>query len=551
MRKNIFLLSLISLLSYSFLSAQSSQYFIQFKYKKSNFTLQNPSAYLSARALQRRAKQNIIIDSLDLPVVPFYIDSIKNHVSRITGITKWLNGAVVEVSDSSQLDYMLNNFWFVSNYTKVKDAEKSASTKSKFEKKIAANFNQNCCIDSFYNYASNQILMLHGDAIHQQGYFGQGMQIAILDAGFDNVQFNPPFQNLWQQNKILGFYNFVFQQDSVFTDAEHGAEVLSTMGMNLPNVFVGTSPQASFYLYETEDDYSENLVEEYYWSIGAEHADSIGADLINSSLGYNQFDFKPNNHSYSDLNGKTDPSAIAASTAGLKGILVCVAAGNEALDSWHFIGSPADADNILTVGAVDEYRNHAPFSSYGPTADGRIKPDVCAKGLNSTIIGSSNYIEFGSGTSFASPTMCGMAASLWSKYPDKTAKEIRDAIKESANLFSNPDDSFGYGIPDFKIADLILSDNKSTIFYSSVEPIIFPNPATNQCSIFFHSNKSQQGFVYLYDVSGRQILTNNFWTYENVYDTFNWGDTKNIERGVYFVRLFLNDEWRVLKFVKQ
>ncbi len=531
--------------------AQNAQYFVAFRYKKSNFDLQHPLQYLSQKAIDRRTRQGIGIDSSDLPVVKFYVDSVKNHSIKIAGISKWLNGAIVEVTDSSQLNYLLT-LPFVMRYEKVKAAEKSISA-TKFKEQISQPLSTaNCCDYTYYGWTSNQVIQMHGEALHQQNFQGQNMQIAILDAGFIGVEHNSAYQNLWQENRILGFHNFTFQTDSVFTDAEHGGNVLSCMGVNLPGQFVGTAPQASFYLFETENNYSENLVEEYFWSVGAEHADSIGVDLINSSLGYTTFDFVPNNHVYAhDMNGHTNPSSIAASMAGQKGILVCVAAGNEGANNWHYISSPADADNILTVGAVDDNRHHAFFSSFGPSADGRVKPDVCAKGLNTAVITKDNYIAQGSGTSFASPTLCGLAACLWQKYPNKTAAEVRKAIQQSAHLYATPDDSMGYGIPDFRLADMILSGVNNALFNKNNNPVIFPNPTLHACAIYFYSNAEQQAYAELYGIDGRLMGATYFNSYENIFDTYSWDATQNLSRGVYFIRLRLNGNVYNLKLVKQ
>ena len=519
-----------------------AQYYIQFRYKKSNYDLQNPLAYLSQRAIDRRTKQNISFDSLDLPVVKYYLDSIKNHSTKICGITKWLNGAVIEVSDSSQLLYLINYFSFVKSFKKVKLAEKS-TLQSKFSAEQLTKFNPslNCCANnSNYGWAANQITQMHGEDLHSQNFKGNGMQIAILDGGFTNIQKNSSFQNLWQEGRIAGFRNFVFQTDSVFTDAEHGGAVLSIMGVNLPNIFVGTAPQATFYLFETEDNFSENSSEEYFWSMGAEAADSIGVDLINSSLGYTTFDAGLNNHQWAtDMDGKSNPSAIAASIAGSKGILVCVAAGNSGNSSWHYISSPADADNILTMGSVDINRKHSTFSSWGPSADRRVKPDVCTMGENTIVVGESNTLNIGSGTSFASPLLCGMAACLWQKYPNKSAAEIRQAIRQCSHLFASPNDSMGYGIPDFRIADMLLSGINNPLFDENNKPFLFPNPSPENCSIYSFSNSDQQAYAELYDLIGKLITTNY------------WNELKTIVKGLYLIRFRINNNTYNLKWVKE
>ena len=537
--------------SVKIVSAQfAKQFFVQFKYKKSNYSLQNPLAYLSNRSIERRNRQGIAIDSFDLPVVKYYVDSVANLGLQIVGISKWLNGAIVNSKDTNLMKQVLR-FPFVKNYVQVKDAEKSTTSINKFSAEKIETALTNFSSDSYYGYAASQIIQMNGDDLHRQGKTGEGMQIAILDAGFINIQSNPTFRNLWQQNRILGFHNFVFQIDSVFKDAAHGAEVLSTMATNLPNTFVGTAPAASFYLFETEDGYSENPVEEYYWSLGAEKADSAGADLINTSLGYNQFDNPKYNHTYADMDGKTTPCAKAASIAGSRGMLICISAGNEGQNNWRYIGTPTDAFNILSIGAVDVNRAHARFSSFGPSVDGRVKPDVCAMGENAAIITSENYIANGSGTSFSSPILCGLAACLWQKYPTKNAAEIRDAIRQSANLFLQPNDSLGYGIPDFRLADYLLSGSSNTLFDKNHSPILYPNPSANYFCLYSFSDSVQTATAELFDVTGKKMLDKTFVGNQNTFQSFKWNETANLSTGLYLIDFKINGTIYHLKFVKQ
>ena len=527
------------------------QYFVAFNFKKSNYSLQSPQNYLSARAIARRNRQGIAIDSLDLPVVPFYLDSIKKAGLQIVGITKWLNGVIVNANDSVALNH-LQQMWFVKNFVQVKDAAKSAANISKFgQENFLEKASSIISATDISGYAATQIEMLHGEVLHQQGFTGEGMQIAILDGGFTNVNKNLAFQNLWHENRMLGFYDFVHQQDSVFTNAAHGSNVLSLMAGNYPNTFMGTASSASFYLFETENDDSEYPVEEYFWSVGAEKADSLGVDLFNTSLGYTQFDNSKFNHTNADMDGKTTPAAKAASIAGSRGILICIAAGNEGSANWHFISTPADANNILTVGSVNSNREHSIFSSWGPSADGRIKPDVCTMGEKAVVINTSNELNYGSGTSYASPILCGMVACLWQKYPNKTAAEIRDAVRQSAHLFQNPNGAMGYGIPDFRIADMLLSGKSNALLQTSVSPFLFPNPSMNVVSFYFYSNANQQAYAELFDVSGKKIMDTYFNTYQNTFDSFQWNEVNQLERGVYFIQLQINQAHITLKFVKQ
>jgi hypothetical protein len=522
-------------------------YFIEFSNKKSSFSISNPAVYLSSKALLRRGKQNIKIDSTDLPLVQKYVDSIHAKGVKIIGKSKWLNGVLITTNDSAALANIYQ-FPFVKSHLQVKNKlSKSATTISKFEATKSSTNNVFNLND--YGAAATQIKMCNIDFLHRQGFTGKGLQIAVLDAGFINADNNPAFQNLWNENRILGFYDFVHQHDSVFTDAHHGASVLSCMAVNQPQNFIGTSPDASFYLYQTEDIYSEYPVEEYFWSIGAEMADSIGADLINSSLGYNWFDDSKYNHAYQDMNGKTCPASKAASLAGSKGMIVCISAGNEGTNAWYHIGTPADADHILTVGSVTADRQHSTFSSHGNSADGRVKPNVCTMGENTALVGEYNNVEYGSGTSFASPLLCGMAACLWQKYPNKSAVQVEKAIMQSANYYHYPTDSFGFGIPDFYVADKILGIGQNLIDNNN-NVVIFPNPSKTGLSVFALSNSNQTGEIIIYNMTGLSVFDKKFATNNASHLYLEYPDTNNLPTGNYIINVKLNATTYNLEWVK-
>jgi subtilisin family serine protease len=225
--------------------------------------------------------------------------------------------------------------------------------------------------------------------------------------------------------------------------------VLSTMGAKKSRKIFGAAPDADYILLRTEDVFSENLIEEYMWVCAAEFADSSGADIINSSLGYTTFDDSLQNHTYEDMDGETTPISIGAGIACNKGIIVVSSAGNSGSSSWRFIGAPADNFDVLSVGAVDENEEITSFSSYGPNSDGALKPNVVAQGKNTVIISSSDTVRTGSGTSFSSPITAGMVACLWGAQPTQTPAAVKDAIYKSADRYLNPDDQFGYGVADY------------------------------------------------------------------------------------------------------
>jgi hypothetical protein len=342
-----------------------------------------------------------------------------------------------------------------------------------------------------YGEAQTQIKIMNGIKLHDMGFKGEGMVIAILDAGFSNVNTMPQFDSLFKNNQILGTRDLVEFDGDVYKDDSHGMNVLSCMGANIPGVIVGTAPKASYWLIRTEDGATEFPVEEANWVIGAEYADSVGADVLNSSLGYTGFegDFK---RKYSILDGKTSIATLGADIAASKGIIICTSAGNSGESKeWKYIGAPADANNVLSVGGVNKSKDRSTFSSYGPTADGRIKPTVSAVATNS-IVAEGDGAGTSNGTSFASPILCGMVACLWQANPTKTYAEVMDAIIKSGSHYTKPDNSFGYGVPDFHYANLLLG-NVST-FNTEQDQLISPviSDFTNWIDIRYYSASNQE-----------------------------------------------------------
>jgi hypothetical protein len=301
--------------------------------------------------------------------------------------------------------------------------------------------------------------MLNGIALHDLGYDGMGMTIAVLDAGFTNTNTIPAFSYLWNNNRILGYKDFVSPQaPNLFSSHTHGTSVLSTMGAYLPGDMVGTAPQASYWLLRSEDGATEYLVEELNWVSAAEFADSVGADIINSSLGYTTFDNPAQDHTYQDMNGNTTPVTIGADKAVSKGMIVVNSAGNSGGSSWQYIGAPADGDSVFSIGAVNSIGAYVSFSSTGPTSDGRTKPDVVAQGSGTTIINAgTGNVSTGSGTSFSSPVTAGMVSCLWQAHPNRRNTEILEAIRQSGSLAGNPDQQLGWGIPNYLTAHNLLS----------------------------------------------------------------------------------------------
>ena len=402
-----------------------------------DYSLQKPEMYLSKKSIERRKRQGLEIDSTDLPVCKKYVDAIRKKGVHVLVTGKWDNFVTVSCNDS-MLIAEIAGLPFVRSTERVwRGVAKRASERDSL-------INKPLRTDSLYGPAITQIKMSHADRLHEAGFKGQGMTIAVIDAGFHNVDKIEAMKNI----NILGTRDFVNPEADIYAESSHGMSVLSCMAMNQPNVMIGTAPEASYWLLRSEDEYSENLVEQDYWAAAIEFADSVGVDLVNTSLGYYSFYDPTKNYRYRDLNGHYALMSREAAKAADKGIVVVCSAGNSGSGSWKKITPPGDAENVITVGAVNKYGVLAPFSSVGNTADGRVKPDVVAVGLGSDVMGTDGNLRHANGTSFSSPIMCGMVACLWQACPELTAKEIIELVRRSGDRAVFPDNIYGYGIPD-------------------------------------------------------------------------------------------------------
>ena len=433
-------------------------YLIKFKDKNNSpYSIENPEEFLSERAIQRRQKYNIPITEQDIPVNQGYIQQLKDLGFTVFAISKWMNHAIVYSEDSTLIEEAHKLAFVVSDSIVVKK-DKKTIVKNDEKIEIVLSPDEEPTFD--YGKGENQITMLNVHKLHNKGYTGKGIVMAILDAGFYRADSLKGFDSIRVNNQILGTKDFVERDGDVYKDGAHGMQVLSTIAAYLPGKLIGSAPSAEFWLLRSEDDRSENIVEEYYWVSAAEFADSVGADMIHSSLGYNNFDIKSLSHSYEDMNGDIAPATIGSDIASSKGILVVTSAGNEGNDKWRYITSPADADSTLTVGSTGGNGEASDFSSKGPSADGRIKPDVMAQGSFIYVLGRSRGVTISFGTSFSAPLIAGAVASLWQGNPDCTNMEIIQAVQKSSDRYNKPDETYGYGIPDFDKADKYLKSKK-------------------------------------------------------------------------------------------
>ncbi len=495
---------LIVLLFASYLfqaNAESYYFYVQFTDKNDTpYSLQRPEEFLSERAINRRNAANILPDSTDLPVNPTYIEQVLIPGVVLHSRTRWLNGATVVTGDSALMSQIrqLPFVQFVQYTGKMSSLQLTPIARAKFKTDTLN-----------YGDTNDQIRQLNGEALHQAGFTGSGIMIGVLDAGYLNTNNIAAFDSLRLQNRLVGAVNIVQPEIDTYTQHEHGTLVLSTMAAIIPELYIGTAPHASYLLIQTEYAPTEYLKEEDFWVAGIEYADSVGVDVVNSSLGYTQFDDASMNYSYADMNGTVSRSSRAAAMAAKKGILVSNSAGNSGSLTWKYIGAPADADGILAVGAVTSTGFASPFTSFGPTSDGRVKPDVSARGSTTSLVNTSGSLSFRNGTSFSSPLIAGLAAcflqyaySELSSFPGVAA--IREAIIASSSHFSEPDERLGYGIPDFGKAMQLLTMSSQVAKTTRTTGLSF-EVQQNRLTVTSTLSTASRSQLKVFDASGRLI----------------------------------------------
>lgn len=534
-----------------------SRYLVKFTDKKNSpYSILKPSAYLSTKAIQRRFKQNINIDSSDLPVNPFYIDSL----TKIPGVllvntSKWMNHVLVEIPDDESLD-IINNYPFVVS-TKLVGKRPGVSARPMPKKTTSSKsvLGTSGISSDTIDYGNNydQVHIHEGEYLHKQGFRGQGITIAVLDAGFYKYLTNPAFDSLRNDNRITEEYDFVMSETSVDEDNFHGANCLSIMAANRPGFIVGTAPNANYILYRTEDAATEKLIEEQNWVAAAERADSLGADMISSSLGYTNFDNPADNHLYSQRDGNTAIITIGADMAAKKGMIVMNAAGNSggANNDTKYIMCPADGDSVFTIGGVNKLGEIYPGSSWGPNAAGKLKPNVVSVGFNAVYANTIGNPSVGSGTSYACPNLAGLVACLWQAFPEFTNMEIIDAVQRSADRYENPDERFGNGIPNFRIASDILAGKREEKLQTRLTRSFitaYPVPFKQQFTVFMKAPVSANATMRLIDIAGHLIYTRNMQVTQDNYYTINFTPPFTAP-GVYYLHYFDGKNKEVLKLI--
>jgi subtilisin family serine protease len=487
---------------------QARFYFLQLKDKNNTeFSLDSPEQFLSGKALERRAAMNIPVDSTDLPVNLLYINQISATGAEIFAVSKWQNGATVRLNDTTTVLPQLRNLNFISKieYTGLDVIDINLLNSNKYNRILSVE-----TYDSDYGNGLTPLVQLNGKLLHDRGFRGTGITIAVIDGGFTNADTHIAFDSLHHFGRLLGTHDFACRTSNVFSRSTHGAQVLSLMAANMPNSLIGTAPDANYWLLVSERVQGEYPVEADFWISAAEFADSVGADIITTSLGYTAFNDSTLNYVYSDLDGQTIRASRAACQAVEKGIVVFNSAGNNGESAWHYISIPADAQKIISVGAVDSDGLPAYFSSFGPTADGRIKPELCAMGVDVAVANcnTNNQLSHGSGTSYATPILAGMTACLLQALKAHnivySPENVKNTLIESASELPQSIEQTGYGIPNFETA------YSSFIFSKNVEiqqndNFIIKNTENNILIKF--ENKNIKNNICVFNIAGQILQT--------------------------------------------
>ena len=476
------------------------RYWVFFEGKEDSVESFQTSGFLSDGAIQRRIEQGIELEFNDLPVSLIHINTVKEFGFELYRTSRWLNAISVFVKNKKDLQ-KLSELEFVTKIQKVKSY--SRITPVEGEGFVSINSANS------YGPSFGQIAQLNGHLLHEQGFKGEGRIIAVMDASFYRVDELRMFDSLWTNNRILDTWDFVLNQElnyDIDTIGYHGTMVLSCMGGNMTDSLIGTAPNASYMLFRTEDTSSETLAEEDNWVAAAEQADALGAHVINTSLGYSNLTDDPENtHTYSDMDGSTTVITIAADIAASKGMLVVNSAGNAGSSEWYYITAPADGDSVLTVGAIAADSVLTSFSSHGPTADGRMKPNIVAQGLYSIVCNLDGGIRSANGTSFSSPILAGMAASVWSAMPEVSSMDIFNLIQESGHLYPDGNNDYGYGVPNFYEVLQYVSIEDEFLSGESVYPNPFEDYLMVDLSVFENSEMVE---LSMFNQLGQLVYTN-------------------------------------------
>lgn len=552
--------------------SQYSSYIVQLKDKKGTaHSLANPSSYLSSKSIERRTRQKITIDSTDLPVSAVYLDSLRSVPNvTIRNISKWLNQVLIRTTDPGAIS-KINSFPFVKSTGPIGLSSKPADITpitNKFNEVIkpieetpvvfGTHGASGTTGTSSLNYGSsfNQIHLHEGEYLHDLGFTGAGITIAILDAGFYGYKTNSAMDSVRLQGRLLGEWDYVMNEQSVTEDHPHGLYCFSIIAANKPGQIIGSAPHAKFYLFRTEDAPTEYPIEEQNWVAAAEYADSAGADIISSSLGYSDFDDPAFNHTYAQRNGNTSIITNGADLAVRKGMIVTNSAGNSGGSSGDakFVSCPADGDSVFTIGATTVTGTIAGFSSWGPNSAGKIKPNIVSVGQGTILANTTGNVASGNGTSFSNPLACGLIACLWQAFPEFTNMEIMDAVQKSAHKYLTPDDRFGYGIPNFRKAHEALTKEREARKIAAIlgdkwlKP--YQNPVNQMFTLVLKAPADGRAVLQLVDALGRLVDAKSLEITNQTVYLIEFTNGPKLSRGVYYVRYNDGKNKQTIKLLK-
>lgn len=539
--KKLLLLAIVFISTFSFAQVQDALVFLEDKDPSVvSAALADPITIITQAAINRKMAHGTPIDARDVPLNETHKAAIaaSNGIS-VLAKSKWLNAIYVRGTQNN-----INDLLDLSFVTEIEFADKSLNksstrefTKDKFEIENQSRANYN------YGSATNQTEMINVDYLHENDYTGQDILVAFMDNGYPGVTTNRAYSNLRNEGRLLGTYDFVDRTENPNGTGSHGALTFSDAAGFLDAEFVGTAPNASYYLFVTEDGREESPAEEAYWVEALERSDSLGVYVTNTSLGYQAFDRSDYDHSYEDLDGQTTIGARGSNAAFDKGMINVTSAGNEGY-GFGYVGTPADAPGSFTIGAVDSEEEYVYFSSHGPTVDGRVKPDVMAKGSNAAIVNQYGDVSTASGTSFSSPITAGAVASLWSAFPNVENEVIVQAIRESADRYDNPDDFYGYGVPDFGMVYENIRLLSTEQYMQENNFALYPNPVTTQINISFPQAAEKADFM-LFNILGEKVLQKNITALKNSIDV------SELSSGMYIASITSNNKTISYKIIKQ
>jgi len=564
MRSKLLTLSLILFTVIGFSQVYPDKYVVHFTDKNNSpYSIENPEEFLSQRALDRRARYNIPVDVHDIPVNPQYISAVANIGVQVLNSSKWLNSVTIYTTNPAHIQAIMA-LPFVLNVRANVVRPNQANTQQfddilapwqipPFTLVMSSGNLKNTDNTSSINYGAglNQIEMINGIALHDAGFTGGGMLMGILDGGFADADVNPAFDSIRNNGQIIVAKDVVDGDMNPYHSSGHGTSVLSTIAANIPGTLVGTAPHAQFMLFRTEDVATEYLIEEYNWASAAEFADSAGADVLNTSLGYTEFDDPAQNHTYADMDGNTTAITRAADIAASRGMIPVNSAGNSGGSSWNYIGAPADGDSVFSIGAVNPDGTLAYFSSRGPTSDGRLKPNVSAQGVSTALAGPGGSVSYGNGTSFSSPIIAGMTTCLWQAHPELNNFEIMQIIQQSGNYSLNPNNDYGFGIPDYALANLISGNLDVNVGQDTEIVTVFPNPFSDFINILVNSSDTQIIVAELTDITGKLVYRRSNFHQNPGLNLYEVPLPVTLNYGFYLLHLYTNQgvmSKKVMKF---